>query len=256
MAEFRTWDAFDLKSVDLGAQYQNATKRFIDSDYRVHGVDYPDALVLEFGTENPDTVEFYGHDITFDDAGTIDGGAITALYTWFVDETDGEWYYNLEFRGFEISAQSLHEAQLTESRLDDQVVLKAAFAGDDSIILSAGRDRMFGFDGNDTMVGGRGSDRLVGGRGADEIDGGKGADWLSGNAGRDRFLFGADSGADVITDFETGTDKIRILAGATGFADLTLTESDKGVLVSFGEASILLRDASLATVAEGDFLFG
>jgi len=55
-----------------------------------------------------------------------------------------------------------------------------------------------------------GNDILDGGSGIDRIFGGEGDDTLTGGAGADRFVYSQfiDNGADTITDFVVGTDKI------------------------------------------------
>ena len=50
--------------------------------------------------------------------------------------------------------------------------------------------------------------------GADTLSGDRGADTLTGGDGADRFLIGADSGADLITDFNgRAGDRIEIVGG-------------------------------------------
>lgn len=83
---------------------------------------------------------------------------------------------------------------------------------------------------NDVIVGGVNDDTISGGNGNDTITGGAGADLLTGGAGADRFVYTEfDQGGnviagnaatpltagDVITDFETGVDKINVSAVAT-----------------------------------------
>ena len=71
----------------------------------------------------------------------------------------------------------------------------------------------------------QGNDTLVGGAGADTITGGPGADILTGNNGVDTFSWttagGSDSGlsestADTITDFLSGTDKLKLGIAGNG----------------------------------------
>lgn len=70
----------------------------------------------------------------------------------------------------------------------------------------------------DDLSGGVGRDILIGGAGEDIINGGKNADTLTGGADADTFVFGGrgtaakGAGADIITDFEQGTDVIDISA--------------------------------------------
>ena len=107
------------------------------------------------------------------------------------------------------------------------------------------------------MAGGPGNDRLFGGAGADRLVGGTGDDSLSGGPGADVFVFGPGDGADTVTDFSSGSDRIDL----TGFEiesvdELDMTATDDGVtidLADIGGGSILL--AELTTQPEsGDFL--
>jgi ELWxxDGT repeat protein len=78
-------------------------------------------------------------------------------------------------------------------------------AGDDTLNGKAGSDRLIGAEGNDTLDGGKGNDYL---------QGGLGNDILTGGAGRDVFVFDkaiyATNNLDVITDFDSGRDKIQL----------------------------------------------
>lgn len=94
-------------------------------------------------------------------------------------------------------------------------------SGNDSVEGNDGNDTISGGDGNDSLRGGRGNDSIVGGNGVDILIGEAGNDTLTGGAGSDRFnLSGGSPGADVITDFVNGSDKIdlgyRILAVLNG----------------------------------------
>jgi Ca2+-binding RTX toxin-like protein len=70
--------------------------------------------------------------------------------------------------------------------------------------------------GNDTLNGGAGNDILFGGAGNDTLTGGAGADQFV-------FLANSNSGKDVITDFEAGTDKVV-------FADLVNANQLQGAV--------------------------
>lgn len=81
--------------------------------------------------------------------------------------------------------------------------------GDDIIIDSkngntiyggAGNDQIDGGAGNDIIFGDEGNDIIYGGTGADIIDGGPGDDILYGEDGNDTYIFGKESGNDVISD--------------------------------------------------------
>jgi Ca2+-binding RTX toxin-like protein len=79
-------------------------------------------------------------------------------------------------------------------------------AGDNSLTGNSGNNTLTGNAGNDLLNGGAGNDLLNGGAGADTLTGGTGSDILV-------FQFGQSpvSGADRITDFAIGTDKIDLL---------------------------------------------
>ncbi|MGE5517943.1 MAG: LamG-like jellyroll fold domain-containing protein [Bacteroidota bacterium] len=78
---------------------------------------------------------------------------------------------------------------------------------------------MLGGNNADTMTGTAKADSLSGGGGADTLTGGGGADILTGGAGADVFRFTSAgqstvASPDVISDFSTGTDSIRLQGSA------------------------------------------
>ncbi|MFC3712792.1 hypothetical protein ACFOMD_09440 [Sphingoaurantiacus capsulatus] len=104
----------------------------------------------------------------------------------------------------------------------------------DTLIGSANADILNGGDHNDTLDGGTGDDALTGGAGYDVLTGGDGAD---------RFVLGDEAGgsielADLITDFELGSDHIEIGGGLT-FADLTITDGDVGAVIQNADGDYL-----------------
>jgi len=82
------------------------------------------------------------------------------------------------------------------SRFDDGLI-----ADDSGVVLDGGT-------GHDLLVGGAGLDVLIGGDGDDTLQGRRGLDVLTGGAGADRFVLDYGDGPDLITDFQTGVDKI------------------------------------------------
>ena len=96
-----------------------------------------------------------------------------------------------------------------------------------------GRDILDGGDGNDTLLGGNGRDSLIGGAGDDSLIGGKdkdtliggvGFDILTGDNGGDTFVIESGRGADTITDFELGQDRLS-LGTDLRYQDLTFSGS-------------------------------
>ena len=76
-------------------------------------------------------------------------------------------------------------------------------AGNDVIMAGGG-------GGADTLVGGAGNDMLIGSVGNDTLIGSAGSDTLTGGQGLDTFVFIHGDGADHITDFQQGADKIDL----------------------------------------------
>ena len=88
------------------------------------------------------------------------------------------------------------------------------------------------------MYGTPGADSLIGGAGDDTLRPGAGQDQLTGGAGADTFLFqtgnSTASAIDSITDFQTGSDRIRI-EGATSVS--MIRTNNGGTLIFAGNAS-------------------
>jgi len=84
----------------------------------------------------------------------------------------------------------------------------AAHGGNDSLFGDAGNDTLLGGDGNDWLDGGSGNDRIEAGDGNDTLLGGIGRDTLLGSANADIFVFRTGAGADVISDFTPGLDRV------------------------------------------------
>lgn len=74
----------------------------------------------------------------------------------------------------------------------------------DSLTGASHNDTIHGCDGNDKLLGADGADKLYGDDGKDTLDGGAGNDTLTGGDDNDSFVFGANFGKDVITDFHGG----------------------------------------------------
>ena len=108
--------------------------------------------------------------------------------------------------------------------------------GRDTLTGGVGADTVGGGDGNDRVAGNEGADVLFGGTGDDTLVGGLGDDTMTGHAGADVFEFRSQNGADLITDFQTGTDVLNIASslwnGTLDQARLdTLTDVTGGNLV-------------------------
>lgn len=126
----------------------------------------------------------------------------------------------------------------------------------DALSGSNRRDVIEGTGKRDTLYGLRGRDDIDGKGGSDKIDGGRGSDTLNGGRGADKFVFRANSGNDVIEDFQDGRDRI-ILRGwdADKFQLLDIDADAGSVIVSSGDNSITLLDTDVSVLDSSDFLF-
>jgi Ca2+-binding RTX toxin-like protein len=71
----------------------------------------------------------------------------------------------------------------------------------------------------DTLVATSGDDVLVGTRGSDWLEGGAGNDSMTGNGGADTFVFRANGGSDVVTDFNASQGDRVMLDSQAGIYD-------------------------------------
>lgn len=120
---------------------------------------------------------------------------------------------------------------------------------DDMLWGGDGDDTLIGGWGNDLLQGGRGDDQLFGGEGDDTLFGGEGDDTLTGGGGPDavnRFHFYEDSGAQVITDFKVGLDRITLQDDIDPLT-VELYQNDAGnTVINHGsEGSVELQGVSL-----------
>ena len=104
-----------------------------------------------------------------------------------------------------------------------------------------------GTDGKDRLIGDDGSDTLRGLGGNDLIDGDDGDDVLVGGAGDDRII--GDNGADrIVFDADRGQEP-------QNFGDLTLTDTADGLLIGYGDSTLLLTGLTSADISASQFRF-
>lgn len=107
--------------------------------------------------------------------------------------------------------------------------------GGDRLAGGGGADTLRGGEGNDVLLGGAGNDSLLGEAGGDVLRGGAGDDRIATGAGADIVQFGAGDGADRVSDFALGTDRLVLLGG------LTAASVSAGVAVRDGVSGLELR---------------
>ena len=83
---------------------------------------------------------------------------------------------------------------------------------------------------------------LYGGSGVDTLTGGSGNDSLTGGSGNDIFQINTGSGRDLIKDYSSGKDSIKLLNN--------ISESDLTFSYSGGDTSITYNDDLLAIVED------
>lgn len=180
-----------------------------------------DVVLLELGANIASTGD--GDDVIGYSAGQanqLDAGAGTD--TLIVTQPRFGWWLEFDATGSEIS-DGFGSVLLGFERF--QVIGGAygdtARLGDDEDRFRGqrGNDTAFGGAGDDRLNGGRDDDSLVGGDGNDRLIGGTGLDLLEGGIGADVFRFDLDTVPDLIADFETGIDRIRL---STLFTNSTL----------------------------------
>ena len=161
-----------------------------------------------------------------------------------------------------------------------------AQGGDDVLNGGDGDDMLFGDagelgdnaqGGDDVLNGGAGNDILYGdtrtygdtmrfdnGLGGDDVlNGGLGNDTLTGNSGNDSFIFAADFGKDIITDFTAGAAsddviEFRGIAGLASYANVLANAADDGTDTTItldAENTVVLQNVLVSELHSDDFRF-
>ena len=117
-----------------------------------------------------------------------------------------------------------------------------------------------GGNGDDAMYGSAAANRLEGGAGNDTLDGKGGPDTLVGGLGSDTFVFSTGYGADIVTDFEVGIDKLNLslVASLTDLAAVMgkASQSGKDTVIDLGNGDTLtLQGVTKASLTAGDVAF-
>ena len=105
-------------------------------------------------------------------------------------------------------------------------------------------ESLHGSNYNDLLYGDDGDNQISGREGSDRITGRGGNDVLTGGGGRDFFVFYANSGRDVVMDFEIGVD--RLVLKGKGFTSLSealdafVQQGDNAVLETGADRLTLL----------------
>ncbi|MBW4534973.1 MAG: alkaline phosphatase [Pleurocapsa minor HA4230-MV1] len=142
------------------------------------------------------------------------------------------------------------DRQISTGEGEDLVNAAIASGGNNLINLDAGDDLAILGTG-DIVVGAEGVDRFFATNGGDNtITGGEGADqfWLANG----RF----PESANIITDFESGTDVLGIASLEIAFEDLSITDSNGDAVITNGEEDLAILQGVDATSLNADnFVF-
>ncbi|MBS7791937.1 hypothetical protein KTR66_18200 [Roseococcus sp. SDR] len=129
---------------------------------------------------------------------------------------------------------------------------------DDTLEGGDDADRLEGGDGADLLTGDQGTDLLMGGAGADTLTGGEGNDNLFGGTGADIFTVTLAGGADRISDFVIGEDRLDVSAHGIATAAQALAlgrQSGDGTVFTFADGtSVTLRPGVLAGMTAAEFI--
>ncbi|MEM7210350.1 MAG: LamG-like jellyroll fold domain-containing protein [Pseudomonadota bacterium] len=148
-----------------------------------------------------------------------------------------------------------------EFTLSDNIEAISAHGSDAVVLTGNGLDNwVTGGAGDDTLSGEGGNDRLQGRDGADLLDGGLGNDILNGGTGSDIFRFEVGDGADLVQDFERGSDVIDLSGTGLSFGDLGIYDTAQGAMIFYraDDGSVLqftMNGVTAGQISESDFAF-
>jgi Ca2+-binding RTX toxin-like protein len=181
------------------------------------------------------------------DDGAIDGYQVTVQV---LDDAG-----NIDSQALTVTVSNVGGMTLTGGNRNQRLV----GGGEEDVLTGGnGRDELYGRAGNDRLIGNNGKDSLFGEAGRDILVGGAGDDLLSGGAGADTFVFGTQSGRDVITDFAIAQDVIEFAAYFTSFAQAQASFAQVGNdgTIDLGNGNlILLRGVTMANLTAANFTF-
>jgi Ca2+-binding RTX toxin-like protein len=102
------------------------------------------------------------------------------------------------------------------------------------------------------LFGNLGANRLEGLAGNDWLDGGGGADTLVGGTGDDTFSFAPGCGADVVSDFGNGRDRINLAAFHARSGGMLVTHAGADTVLTFAIGDSITLHGVAAVTLQGD----
>jgi VCBS repeat-containing protein len=210
------------------------------------------------------TVTVFG--VNDDPTASSVGAAVQGKYGALTMKADGGYSYAATTKSGALPAKAVAQDHFTYSVSDglggvhtETLILTVFQKGQTYVRGTEGANSLTGGTGSDVLDGGNGNDTLSGGNGADVLLGGRGEDILTGGAGADTFVFNANFGRDVITDFTAGLDAIQFDKNVfADFASMLASAQQSGndVIIQAGAGNtITLQNFLLSNLSNADFLF-
>lgn len=132
------------------------------------------------------------------------------------------------------------------------------YANVENLVLEGTTAFGVGNELDNVLTGSASGNWLLGGLGDDTINGMGGNDVLFGEGGADVFVFGANSGQDVIGDFTRGRDRIQLNGLFADFASLSANfaqvGADGAIYLPNGNL-IVLHGVTMSALTAADFIF-
>lgn len=137
---------------------------------------------------------------------------------------------------------------ITGSNSND--ILSSMTTSNYGVTTDTGNAWINGLAGDDTISGGSGGDIIIGGAGNDIMTGSQLGDQSYGvwDNAVDKFVFANNHGQDTITDFKLGTDKILYDIESLDREQVTLSDTDNGMIITLADGSSITMPT--ITVAE------
>ena len=193
-----------------------------------------------YGFDTLDLSQYNADQVAF----SLSGSDVLITTPDGVIQLNKQVYFDLGGANTNIDLITFADGTLDEAGIKTRVLAEQVTDGDDFIT---------GTKFGDVLDGGLGNDTINAGSGDDFITGGLGDDTLTGSYGSDQFIFAAEDGDDVITDFADGTDFIFFTAPGLTENDIQIDTTSGDTVVNYGVGSSITVNNAALTI--DDFLF-
>jgi hypothetical protein len=161
MATVTAYGGYSLNEFgwDISYQVSHSISESIVNNYRINGVTYRDAYIVEDYTNGAYFDNVYAGNFSTNASGVVTGGTVSAYYT--LELNGNAWDEADSITGFSENAVDFQNAATSGSQLDTALILANILLGNDVINGSTGNDVLFGGAGNDLISGGGGTDTAI-----------------------------------------------------------------------------------------------